>query len=768
MRVPAAAVLSCLLVVPCLRAQDAAALAEREQKLVAKAVAGLHTIADALQAQKQHLRALELRKVLLLEYAENDEKARDKCGFTKAGNGWRRDDTKLVLDTNLKADAGALKKIDQNLAALNKELLAEHKALAAEWTKANDAAKGLRHWKHVARLAPGDADAAQALALQPFEGFHGTPAEITMLRRARTIRGACDWLRRADFVVKAVEGEQEPLLAAAKVAHKGVRSEHFTIWGTLPPSELTLIAQDCERALQLCYTLMGTSRGTLFVPDRVRNMVFLADKAHYGAVLDQCADAFDPARLQFLKNDVDLAFVNSKSGPLRLHKAYLGIEASRDQAARGVVQDAIGVMTDGLIEGIGHTACGLLFGRSLTFLLEQQKDRTATAGTSKTLTPDIATWFKLAEESAWGRSDTRTCELVLLSAAKFTSEQRVKAWAMCNHLMLTHPEWLLELDASQSKDNRTGPGVEAEFQRRTKADLAKLDEEWRDFWARATELRKAIAADPLGEEKAPDRAARVRARSLVDALDAQRAAAISGPAGFFVATGADVAAVQKFDEQLLKAEAERKRKPKEEIALPTAPPVLGRTVLLSRQKDAAAAVVEWLRCPAQRDALLHPGRGLFGAGLYSGAWLLDCASPAMPTKTGGPQAWPRQGQTGVPASALVSELGPRAAAALAAAGKQPTDTIGMPLSLHFFRQVPPLQLNGIEARAYAGNMLVPGVVVSYGLAAANGDAEVVDGCVALVPLEPLPAGASIEVQWELPPGMLAKNAKFAPVTFTVK
>ncbi len=384
MRVLAVAVLTFSLVGATLRAQDAAALAERDQKLVAKAVAGLHGVADALQAQKQHLRAFEVRKQIWLEYAENDEKARDKCGFSKLGNGgWRKDDAKVVLDKDLKGDPRALKKIEQDLATLTKELLGEHKALAGEWAKAGDAGKAQWHWKHVARLAPGDPEAATALALQPFEGFHGTPPEIAMLRRGRALRGACDWLRRAEFVVKPVEKEEEPLLAAAKVAHHGVRSAHFTVWGTVAPGDLVTIAQDCERALLLAHTLIGVSRGVPFQPVRLRNMVFLADKGQYAAVLDQCANQFDPARLQFLKNDVDMAFVESKSGALRLHKAAIGIDAARDQAVRGVVQDVIGVQTDGLFEGLGHAACGFLFGRSLTFLLEQQKERTVASTKSR-------------------------------------------------------------------------------------------------------------------------------------------------------------------------------------------------------------------------------------------------------------------------------------------------------------------------------------------------------------------------------------------------
>src|SRR6185369_262363 len=130
--------------------------------------------------------------------------------------------------------------------------------------------------------------------------------------------------------------------------------------------------------------------------------------------------------------------------------------------------------------------------------------------------------------------------------------------------------------------------------------LPAIDREWREFWGHNTELRAAMAADPIPAEKptpgdkvspgdkAADRAAKLRARSLVDAVNAQRAAACSGPAGFFVAVGPDVVSVQKFDEQLAKAESDRKKKPKEDIPLPAAPPMIGRTVLLSRQKEAPA------------------------------------------------------------------------------------------------------------------------------------------------------------------------------------
>ena len=58
---------------PC---QDVAALTARELELNRQAVAGLHEIADALQAEKQHLRALELRREIWMDYDSDDERSR--------------------------------------------------------------------------------------------------------------------------------------------------------------------------------------------------------------------------------------------------------------------------------------------------------------------------------------------------------------------------------------------------------------------------------------------------------------------------------------------------------------------------------------------------------------------------------------------------------------------------------------------------------------------------------------------------------------------
>lgn len=747
-------------------AQDAAATDVREQKLAARAVAGFHATADGYTTQRQHAKALALRRELLTEYADGDEKALDKCGFSKVGDQWRADPQKLVIDKDFSGDAKALKKVEAEWAALQKELVAEHRAVAEAWTTLGDETKAMRHWRRVLRFAPADKRAVERLAKYRFEGFAGSEVELAMLRRARAIRGSCDWLLRKSFVVKKIDGRKQPLLEKAGIGHLGFRSEHFEIWGTLPEAQLLVVAQSAERALLLCHTLFGTSEGAPFVPARLRNFVFVAEDVSYGKVLDQCADQFDPERLAFLKKDVDLAYLDVDGASVRFCKTDGGEPEALDQTVRGVVQDAAGVWSEGLWEGIGHAACGFLFGRTLTFLLEQQSGRTVASGSQTLLVPDMAVWKQIAEQSAWAKSDTRTSELVLISAARFTNEQRVKSWAICDYLMHWRPELLRQLDLSHTKEIHSPPELEQEFQRRTQVVLPEVDHQWREFWGKNAALKKAMAIDPLGDPKGKERALREGSRSIVDAVNEQRAAARRGPVGFHFAEDAPTLQALAYGDDLAKAEAEAAKKPKVPVVMPTAPATIGRTLLWWRGAKPDDAVAKWLCRPSWRDTLLHPGRGLLGAQKGKQALVVDLSDPVQPTTQGWPLCWPRHHQQAVPGSAVAAELGPRALAALAAAGKQPTDVVGMPITLHFARAMAASDLAAVAVKVYQGNRAAHGVLVAY--QGEGPDDDSADGCVAFVPLEPFEAGAEIEVLWTLPAKLLAKDQVFPELKFLVQ
>ncbi|MCA8974099.1 MAG: hypothetical protein KDC98_05220 [Planctomycetes bacterium] len=757
--------LAATLTLASIAAQDPTAARKRESKLTAEAITTLHQIADALEAQRQHGAALALRKEILLEYSEEDAKARDKVGFTKVGDLWQPDPGKLVIEKDLSGDKKELKKIEKLIDKFRKDQISEHRAVAELWTKALDTARASHHWRRVLALDPDAKDAVTALSLARFQGFRGSDEELHMLRRAWAIRGAVEWLNRHEFPVEPIEGGTHPLLEKAGIPHQGYRSQNFEIWGTLPGDQLPKVAQNCERAVLMCRTIFGTSEGHVFAPGPRRGLVLVGDEASYHKVLDQCADQFDAARLEFLKNTVDLAFLTVGEQQVRFIKTNGSYDEAFDQSVRAVVQDITGCFTEGLWEGLGHAGCGALFGKTITFLLEQQTARTVASWAKELLVPDIKVWMEIAAKSAWSKSDTKTSELVLISAARFTTEQRVKAWAICDYLFHWRPELIWQLDQSQTEDIRTPPEVEAEFERRTGIALPRIDADWRAFWSRQEALRTAMAADPLGDEKDRYREARQQARELVDAVNELRAAAQRGPVGFYYAEDVDTQAALAYAIKLDKAERDQLKKPKQKIPLPPVPEAIGRSVLFSRAESPAAAVLGWWADPAWRDTMLHPGRGLLGANRNSQCCVLDLTEPVQAPTSGLPQTWPSQGEVGVPGSARVADLGPRAQAALLAAGKKPDDLVAMPWTLHFLREITAADLAAVEARVYYDGYRTDCVLVSY----QDGEPDdAAAGCFACICLEAPVSGAAVEVEWTIPANMLAEDERFRPVRFIVK
>lgn len=759
--------------------QDVAKLAARDVELTKSAVAGLHEIADLLQAQKQHLRALELRREIWMDYDEADKRAREKTGFVQVGNSWRIDGEALVLDRNLKGNKSKISKAERELKKLTKTLLKEHRALAAGWTKAGEPDKAARHWQRVLRFVPGDDKAAEALAIREFEGFVGTEHDLTMLRRGRAIHLACDWLNRHDFPVTELKDQRLPLLEAAGLEHSGVATEFFKVWGTLAVTDLEIIAQDCERALLLGYTIFGVSTGEVFEPRRLRNLVFVKDQGEYAEMIEVCRNQFSEDRLKFLRDQVDMCYLDHGGESLRVYKGEMGMAVSRDQAVRGVMQDAVAADADGLWEGLGHAACGFLFGQTLSFLQEQLNEITSASHVQRRLAPDLETWMKIATESAWSKSDTRTSELVLIKAARFTNEQRVKAWAICHYFSHWHPEYILELDNSKTNIIRTPPDIEKEFLRRTGYPLPKIDAEWRTFWARGAQLRAAMTRDPLPNKKAKNRKAIERSRSLVDAINHCRAESRVGPLGYYLDASPDFLSVRRYEKALRKAEkeeAKRKKKAKgkkyESVVFPAVPAAIGKTVLWSRADRPEQAVLTWLSNPRFRDSLLAPGRDLFGVPSDVGGYLLGIAYPIKPTIHGEPMVWPRDKQTQVPGKARVADLGRRAQRAVVAAGVALDAVVGMPVSLHFARKIDAKSLASIKCSLFVRNIPKPGVLVSYHepIAAADGQPAcvAVAGLVAYVPKEPLPSGATVEVRWELPQQLIGPDRQLGIRAFTVK
>ena len=704
--------------------QDATALADKVEKDVATA---LLARADALSSVQQHGRATELRRAVLQDWSPGDERALPPLGFVKVGDAWRRDANKAVPDVDQKGDAKALKKIEQEWTKTEKDLVKQLEAAAKALVADGKAERSTLFYKRVLWFRPSDKAALAAIAGATFDGFTGTPSELAMLRRGRAFAQAVEFLRAYEPEVTPLQ-EPNELLQKAGVAHAGLRTAHFRVYGAIAPEKLRLAAMTAERAWLLSRLLLANANGERFEPRKRYDIVWTAERSAYKKILDAAKSEFTPERLRFLQEDVDLAFVQVGSEHQRLYTVAQGTgdDFLQDVTARGVVQDAAGIDLHGLWEGVGHATVGVLFDRTLSFFVEQPQGSTVTSWKPKPLMPDMESWRLIAAESAWAKNDTPTARLVLLQGDKLSNEERVKAWAMCDFMMRTDPGLLLDLAACKTTEVRDPDAVMAAFEKRTGRTLLSIDDAWRSYWGSGQALRKAMAQPPSGKkEEVQD------ARLLAQAILRARARADACPGGFVLANSAESQSVhayfvakEKWEQEQKRAKAAAKGAPLPPSQPPVPPSAIGATVAVHEGTDADAAVRAWLGDPALRDFLLDPGRSMWAVGKGKHACVLELFHPVEPLKRGTPIVWPVDGAKGIPS---------------AHAGA------GMPVSLHFHRDVDLGLLQQVSCVVRAGGQQVTGSLVVLQGEAARG----ARGCVAFVPTSPLPAG-ECEVAWSVP------------------
>lgn len=711
---------------------------------------------------KYPLRAREIWQEVIRDYDPDDEAARKALGFLRVGSSWAPD-SRFEYPTKDEPDPAVARILQKSWESLAEDLGEGHRELAKVMLDAGMPERAKYHFERTLRFLPEDPTAIAQSGRRSFEGLFGSDLELDLLERSRKIDRNVARLLETDYDVKPVDsGTTHKLIDRASVPYRGFESEHFVVWGDWSDDVLIECAKYAERSLEFCGELYeGYERFKWPVRTGKFQYAFFQSRETWADVLRANADRFQPGTLEFTIQNTSATGMGS--GPDHVKICGFDNEAStHDMSVRGVAQAYAGLGADALVEGVGHAVVGWFFGRNLIFSVGQERGdgRTTTDANreAKLKLPDLSVWEELAVELAWDRTDTPAARLPLISAADFSSEDRIKSWAFCDYLLRRDPSLLKILDSTRSTSNVNQ--VATAFEKATDGlSLAALDEEWRRFWTDDTPILRAIKnkETPLEaiSKKAPAfleefNDLRVEFRKEPVAWSAEYSADCKAHADYLLLNKRERGPIEEHTEDPEKQGGSLKGKQFAEQAL-----------VSTSARDPRKTFEDWLDWPGYRDAVLNGTLKVVGVYVESNVLVmdvvrgqtgLDLQTTQYPfgVKPGSGLSQNVQPGLMVPTEVTLSDLGPDVEELLATAAKKErqrlSKKIGYPISLHFFRTgaLPPAHSIRCEVRENDED-LVPGVVhVADGGRSRRASAP---GLVVFYPFQPLSRGRAYTVEW---------------------
>lgn len=591
-------------------------------------------------------------------------------------------------DTGSSADASSLFKAYE---ALKKKLASNHRSAAKAWEKAERTDKKLFHYGMVLRWVKDDKEAQAALDHREVGTVTGTALEQTLYDNSKKVEQAVSDQGRVEYEVQPEESKQ-PLLEVAKVPYVSFKTEHFILRGD--PEEADALKEAlvwAERALRVCQVAFPADSFPRDLSKWHQEAAYFVAKDSYKQILR--ANANQVRDLEWKLEHTSTSGLQDPSGK----GIAIGATGSRkvliDAVVRNVAQSYAGFGTDGLREGLGHTFVGMMFNNNRLFAVDLQKQQGTVASEEdrEYQSPDFDVWKELNLELAWRNTGGVPAEQIpFCDAAKFSNEERIKAWSFTDYVMRRDPTLLAKMDV-MARSMKVGdkPVSPVDFAEKWAAQesvsIAQLDKEWEDFWTGASPVMKAIRNDtpPLA---AISRGVEKWLAAFNEAREEVRATKVTW--------SANLSKRCQDHAQYLTANKDQRGPALEHRQEPS----LGGTHLGSM--FAEMAVVEtgaklgnakklfksWLDIPGYRDALVN--NYIQSIGLYTEGDILvmnvvsALAEPRAKSEQGY-HCYPREGATGIPGSVEVERLGPELQALLEKNGHEKLKVVGFPLTMHF-------------------------------------------------------------------------------------
>ena len=609
---------------------------------------------------------------------------------------------------------------------------------------------------------PDDVAAIAGSGQRQVEGLVGSEVELALLQRSLAIDRGVLRLFEEPFDVEPVPaGERNRFLDLAGVEYHGVRSEHFVIWGDWDVAAMQEGARFAERALAVA-RIVFDGKPDFKWPYQAgarHHIAYFQTREVWTSVLNANASSFKPGELAFVLANTSGAVIRDSEQRLRV-SVFDHAGLVNDMSVRDVAQTYAGLRADALNEGVGHAIVGWMFGRNLIFAVAQaQADGGTSTGKDRARrfeSPDLGVWTDLAIESAWAGSDTPAAELPLITAARFTSEQRIKSWSFCDYLLRRDPQLLRILDRTSSKSN-PNQVAEAFADQAGGLTLVQLDEAWRRFWTDDTPILRAIRG-----KETPLEAVSKAAPQFLAEFNELRGRLQAGPVTW--SAGASVECRQHAEYLLANRKArgpaeEHRQDPQLDGATLAGSNFATLAVVSTSAKDPKKTFADWLAWPGYRDAILDTTLESVGIYVDRGVLVMDVSRGRaggrvtigrFPFGVTPGTAISSSAGVGlvVPTEVEVADLGADVIDALRAHGdaKRLPKTIGYPISLHFRKTgaLPPARSIRCTLKLDDRDEVAGFVQVADRGASRRTSAP---GLVVFYPLQPLKRGSVYTVEW---------------------
>ncbi len=690
-------------------------------------------------------RARDVWLELLAEYDQDDAVAREALGYVRVGTAWQPKPNFEYPKVD-EPNAANAKMLETRWSGVCKKLGDGHRELGDQLQAASKPDRARYHFQRSLRYQPSDNKAQAGLGAKTVEGVTGSELDLQLLQRSRLLDRLITRLTDQEFEVHQAE-VKDPRLDQAKVPYIALQSEHFVIFGDWDAGVLTEAAQWAERSLAFCTGAFAGYPGWQRKLEPTPRIAFFKQRATWAEVVRANGSA---------AGDVDFIVKNTSacnlgSGKNGLHLSGVDNPATVfDFAVRKVAQECARVDRDAITEGIGHAIVGLFFGRNLIVMVAQQPKEGTVVGKdySRFELPDLESWKDLARELAFEKGTAPAAHLPLISAAKFSHEERLKAWSFCDYLLRRDPMMLLALDRAAGSAHNDFD-VMAAFQEAIKLPLRGVEDDWRHFY-----IDDSPALSAIRNKVTPMQAVSKDAPEWVDELNRLRrhygaraiewSAELSGPCR----QHADYLKQNKSERGAGKENTQTAGKPGFSN---TGRLFAEGAVVATRDKDPRKAMEQWWLQPGYRDVLLDRSLQTVGAYADGPICVLDVLRGRSTKSFTETVTFPynniekdghRRAKDPVPSALDIDVIGPELRALLPKTFPAKQKQVGFPLTLHLFGA----DTADVQCELSIGGDKVDGLLL-HSLSGSRRIAA--PGLWVFVPLQPLKKGVDFTMTWTI-------------------